>query len=1057
MKPQTTASQRLFIFTSIILASFFFSPYSISPFRESREAILYAVLSFALIFVLFKKSENETGFIKNNPILLPFIAFLIISLLSTAWGRDPYSTSRTSINIFYGLCIFKMTAAQQWNKRSLEKILFLIVICGFCNSIYGLMQYFDIDPIFQKKIDILSTDPVFERSKITGFMGNPNLLSDFLALCLPAALILLLTRKKLFWQIIILILSSVMVTSIFLAQTRSSFFAVIIGLVFFFTMIFFMKKDAMKVKKKNIVTLLVLLIIIMELLYLLPGLKDRIKFESETLKLRKAIWRTTLEMIVIKPWLGFGAGSFKHEFYDHHIERLLREHRQFNYTPSKNGVDQAHNEYLQIIAESGLVGLFIILWLLAAYIKSILRFIESNEDEFYHIQQIGAATSIIILVLSCIASFPLHFISTAILPLIYMGMSRYIPTNAENNRIAESKEHCIFEFIKKPMIFIGSLTLLLVSVMLSLSQYYSKAGDVEFGWNKIDGASGFYNKAVKLNPGDGEMNFRYGSCLIMNKDYKKALFYLTRSKKNLQRPETDVKIGYCYEMLGDMEKSVYYYENSVIYSDNFDDIKIKLGDYFFNKAEKEKKLSNLMGALSLYKKSIIYQPNQIDVYIEIAKLYQYLGDENKQLYYLETALGYNQKNEKILIELADIYFDKKDYVTASKYYSILTSMNLEDERYNKYILEKYISMINEFKKDNPEDPFWDFQLYVLFDELKDETNANKFLEYSITRNIDIGYPYFIFGKKFYESGDMVKAVNLLEQSIKIDSSIIDAYYLLIQIYRKKGDSGKANQLELATMNITPQCGYSKFIPRKTKVKGSDSIKVEDERMIEYLGSSYVAEYLYIEDRLPTFNFFKKVHKSSKDEPNLKLISEKNGAKFYSIGDRFIVSKWSDNKIGKLAFKYRKNFAKENFVGKIFDLQSRINKNLSRPLIGRNWIVVTNSPYIQTTDIISDTIYTDPSKYYLFGYDIIGIENGLASAKISWFKSKSYGVFSLNEFSYVTSFDGKNKKGKCCILGDCSNANICELIFNCSKTSSADIFHNVLFIEVDVNDQFFEDD
>lgn len=65
---------------------------------------------------------------------------------------------------------------------------------------------------------------------------------------------------------------------------------------------------------------------------------------------RMQIWRETLSLISAYPWTGAGLGTFEHALYP------------FRAALSTSAVDYAHNDYLQIFSELGIVGL---LWTMA--------------------------------------------------------------------------------------------------------------------------------------------------------------------------------------------------------------------------------------------------------------------------------------------------------------------------------------------------------------------------------------------------------------------------------------------------------------------------------------------------------------------------------------------------------------------------------------------------------------------------------------------------------------------------------------------------------------------
>ncbi|HDS08792.1 MAG TPA: O-antigen ligase domain-containing protein, partial [Firmicutes bacterium] len=124
----------------------------------------------------------------------------------------------------------------------------------------------------------------------------------------------------------------------------------------------------------------------------LPGdIKNRLKefnLKSRTVKVRMTIMKGALNMIRSRPVFGYGIGSFQVEF---------PEHRPKDYM--LNGVSHntinAHNEYLQIGAETGIIGLVLFLILVFSYFKIILYYLLNASSSLYKYMLFALSISII--------------------------------------------------------------------------------------------------------------------------------------------------------------------------------------------------------------------------------------------------------------------------------------------------------------------------------------------------------------------------------------------------------------------------------------------------------------------------------------------------------------------------------------------------------------------------------------------------------------------------------------------------------------------------------------
>jgi len=90
---------------------------------------------------------------------------------------------------------------------------------------------------------------------------------------------------------------------------------------------------------------------------------------------RLIIWGTALEMIKDKPLLGAGIGSFKMDYLDYQAGFLKKNP---NYLKYHSRAEEAHNEYIQLAAELGIIGLGIFLYILFIFYRSTLKYLNEK-------------------------------------------------------------------------------------------------------------------------------------------------------------------------------------------------------------------------------------------------------------------------------------------------------------------------------------------------------------------------------------------------------------------------------------------------------------------------------------------------------------------------------------------------------------------------------------------------------------------------------------------------------------------------------------------------------
>ena len=122
------------------------------------------------------------------------------------------------------------------------------------------------------------------------------------------------------------------------------------------------------------------------------------------------VWRDTLTMIRANPLLGVGLGAYETAFAI--------------YTKSDGSlrVPQAHNDYLQIVADCGVVGGLIALWFLVIVFRAVARGTRSR-DPLYAALALGSGAGMFGLLVHSLIDFNLQLPSNALLFLLLSAVA----------------------------------------------------------------------------------------------------------------------------------------------------------------------------------------------------------------------------------------------------------------------------------------------------------------------------------------------------------------------------------------------------------------------------------------------------------------------------------------------------------------------------------------------------------------------------------------------------------------------------------------------------------
>jgi O-antigen ligase len=130
------------------------------------------------------------------------------------------------------------------------------------------------------------------------------------------------------------------------------------------------------------------------------------------------IWRDTISMIRANPLLGVGLGAYV---------------TAFNLYTTSDGslkVPQAHNDYLQVVADGGIVGGLIALWFVVVVFRVVARGLKSRDSMLSGLA-LGSSAGIVGILVHSLFDFNLQIPSNALLFLILAAVASNVAALAQ--------------------------------------------------------------------------------------------------------------------------------------------------------------------------------------------------------------------------------------------------------------------------------------------------------------------------------------------------------------------------------------------------------------------------------------------------------------------------------------------------------------------------------------------------------------------------------------------------------------------------------------------------
>ena len=312
---------------SIILAVFFV------PLVQFLFYLFFFIALFFWIIGLFYR-RNLLKEIMAIPLFKPFLSLVILSSFSFFWGPDPGSTFDGWGKILQAFLSYIMLYEALNSPRIVKKALVGIVIALFITTTYGISGFYG--------------GWEEHARRLTSFFTNPNPLAVYLLLTSFLALgIAFSAQFAKPWRIFALISFVFSVWAMVLTMTRGVWLALPFGIAVFALIVGY--KNRRYFTGTLIIILLIAVFLSLGLEYeLFPSYFSRRVENLFTIDSgRERIWRGSWEMFKDNPILGVGAGNFS-EAAPQYMEGRTYSH--------------AHNLFIHIALELGLLGIFAVLW-----------------------------------------------------------------------------------------------------------------------------------------------------------------------------------------------------------------------------------------------------------------------------------------------------------------------------------------------------------------------------------------------------------------------------------------------------------------------------------------------------------------------------------------------------------------------------------------------------------------------------------------------------------------------------------------------------------------------
>ncbi|MCL6643209.1 MAG: tetratricopeptide repeat protein, partial [Candidatus Bipolaricaulota bacterium] len=422
---------------------------------------LLVTLVFAIPIVIYLPN-TEYGYTKST------LLYWGISLLIVLWAVELFFRSQVQINVtrlawpalgvvgaaalslinaenlalslisFVGLIYFGLLGLLIVNtiesERDIKILLSALLLSASIASVYGLLQYYGRLP----------GPPGFlgGSSAMISTFGNPNYLAGFLAHLLVPGIALSVMVQNRWARLGLLGLLISMTAALVAANSVGAYLAALFAVIFFFSGMLIFRLSSAIASQRRWVLAVVILLALTVWLQSPPGPLNALlgrAATSESSPIERVVqffqrlweensgiarswnWWIAYEMLKAHPFVGVGVGDYKVEFLEYKARfKETPLGGQYNFYLPR--AIQAHNDYVQLIAELGLIGLLAVGFFAGTLIRSAHSFVRSSASPESRVWVIALSAGIVAFLTDALVSFPLHLPASELNLVLFISL-----------------------------------------------------------------------------------------------------------------------------------------------------------------------------------------------------------------------------------------------------------------------------------------------------------------------------------------------------------------------------------------------------------------------------------------------------------------------------------------------------------------------------------------------------------------------------------------------------------------------------------------------------------
>lgn len=574
-----------------------FATLSKTVFTETVAGMLFTLWAVKVLL------EQRLTFTKS-PIVFLAALFVAWSALSAVWAVNPFETVHYGIYLFSCLLLAFLVQETFISSDQVKRFVAACLSGGTLVAVIGIIQH------------LTGFDGIPQDARPASTLGNKNFASHFMLLMLPLALSLWRLSKTRWGKSASVFGGAVMFLYLLLTTARAAWLGLCGGGLIVAAMFLLLKGispiRAVIIERKRLAAALLGVACLVFCFVAFVKIPVVEKFRTEVdlvntvksirdmddpgIQSRLNIWRNSWKMIKDHPVGGVGAENFKimYPLYSHAVAPTAMS--------LVSTVEHAHNDYLQIAAELGFVGLFFYGALMLTCLYMLVVVVKHVEDKTPLWVANGLIMGLIALLIDSAFDFPnklpipilfafLFFGITAVLHRIAAGGVPRMVVPRGGPGLWATRALPFVSFLFLMLTTFWGLRFLLADhhLLMSKAYYDNRRNDLSYqeakkmidlypfsykywlSWGSANSMIGNYDEAIRINdhalkydPYRFQILYNQGANYLKQDNPKKATEYFAKLvAMNPDFGEAHMALAIAYSNMGDKEKAILHAKEAI--------------------------------------------------------------------------------------------------------------------------------------------------------------------------------------------------------------------------------------------------------------------------------------------------------------------------------------------------------------------------------------------------------------------------------------------------------------------------------------------------------------